>query len=94
MQKCVRLTVRCCDQHQLAILRALIENAAKKYDLEGTLYVRRPDQLQAIAAGSKDTVDQFIDQLHRDIHEEMQVAFEIEAASKDRDYRGVFRIVE
>jgi len=94
MQKCVKLVVRC-DHHQLGSVRALIETAAKQYDVEGTLYVQRPAHLQIVVAGEKELVDQFIDQLHHALHDgAMSVSLEIEASLKERDYRGVFRIIE
>lgn len=92
MQKCIRLTVRS-DQQFLPELRVLIERFAKDYEVEGALYVK-PDQLTVVVAGEKHAVDEFLDQVYRDMQADLRVSFEIEAALKDRDYRGVFRVIE
>ena len=72
-----------------------VQKHARKLGVEGTLAVVPPEKVVRITAyGDKEHIDQFLDVLHKDgakvgVHDIMA-----EPMLKDRDYRGVFRIIE
>lgn len=74
-----------------------IHEKAKELDLEGTVQTTHHAEhadLRIVVCGSKDSIDDFIDYLHLEIADKAISPAEIEPFIKDRDFRGVFRIIE
>ncbi|MDR3550517.1 MAG: acylphosphatase [Candidatus Babeliales bacterium] len=76
-------------------LYEFIQKAAKQFNLEGTVqHVPVDKKIRIIVCGDKDGVDQFIDSLHKGADKVSLDSIEIEPFLKDKDYRGVFRVIE
>ena len=74
-----------------------IQKKAKDLKLEGTVqtsYHEERADLRIVVCGSKQAIDDFIDYLHVEISEQAILPLEIEPFIKDKDFRGVFRIIE
>ncbi|MCX5922686.1 MAG: acylphosphatase [Candidatus Dependentiae bacterium] len=75
-------------------IHSVIQKSAKKCSLEGTAQiVITENKVKVIVCGPKESVDQFIDLLHKESKAYLE-DLEIEPFLKDRDYRGVFRVIE
>lgn len=76
-------------------LKKFIQKKALQLELEGTAQLVKPGAIiRILVCGTKDHVDSFIDFLHKgpgDIHMD---SIEVEPFLKEKDYRGIFRIVE
>lgn len=76
-------------------LHNVIQKNAKKLNLEGTVqHVLAENKVKIIVCGDKDDVDQFLDSLHKGAGKIALEGLEIEPFLKDKDYRGVFRVIE
>ena len=76
-------------------LRDFVQKHARTFDLEGTARVFSTQEIIIIVVcGHKDAVDDFLDILHKGSKEVFLEDIEIEPFLKDRDYRGVFRVIE
>ena len=74
-----------------------IQKKAKDLKLEGTVQTTYHEQhadLRIVVCGSKQAIADFIDYLHLEITEKVLLPPEIEPFIKDKDFRGVFRIIE
>ena len=92
MKKCLKIVFSAPVPEQFL---QLVQRHARSLGVEGTLAVMPAESLvRIIAAGDKDNVDQFLDALYKDgakagVHDIMA-----ESMLKEKDYRGVFRIIE
>lgn len=74
-----------------------IYEKAKGLNLEGTVQTVQQTEhvdVRIVVCGSKEAIDDFIDYLHVEISDKVALPAEIEPFIKDRDFRGVFRIIE
>lgn len=72
-----------------------IQGHARKLGVEGTLQFMPADKLiKIVVYGDKDHVDLFLDNLHKDGAKAGVADITAEPMLKERDYRGVFRIIE
>ncbi len=93
MKKCLKIIMGI-DMPE-GFLHSSVQKHARKFAIEGSAQVVITDnQVRIIACGEKDDVDDFIDTLHKDFAKAKITDIEIEPFLKDRDYRGVFRIIE
>jgi len=92
MNKCVRITVftNLSDE----FLKNSVQKHAQDLNLEGFSQKADEDNYKLIVNGTKDNVDKFIDLLHKDFIKLDIDDFEIEPYVKDKDYRGVFRVIK
>lgn len=91
MKKCLRITVTCANAEQAK--RDFIQKKAKSFGLEGVVQQPQADQLVMYVSGLFDSVDDFVDLLY--LGSGSYIFKDIEVDSCDnRDYRGVFRVVE
>lgn len=92
MKKCLKITLM--SSMPGGGFRDSVQSSARKLNLEGTVQFIEPNEIVIIACGSKDNIDVFLDNLHQgfgvDVPEEVQV----EPFLKEKDYRGIFRILE
>jgi len=92
MKKCLKIVFSAPVPEQFLLV---VQQHARKLEVEGTLAVVPADRLvRIVASGDKEKVDQFFDVLFKEgaqvgVHDIMA-----EPMLKDRDYRGVFRIIE
>lgn len=92
MNKCLRVSFTSPSEDQ--VVHIFIQKQAKSFAIEGTLKKSSQGFLQLIACGKKELVDDFVDQLHKGSKSCSLENIEIEPFLKDRDYRGVFRVIE
>jgi acylphosphatase len=76
-------------------LKKFIQKKAIQLELEGTAQLIKPEAIIRIfVCGLKDQVDSFVDFLHKSPGNVEMNSIEVEPFFKEKDYRGVFRIVE
>ena len=75
-------------------MRDFIQLQARKLGLEGTVQAIEPNEISIIACGSKETIDEFLDIIHQGFGVYVPENVQVEPFLKERDYRGIFRILE
>jgi len=75
-------------------LQTFIQKNARSLQLEGTVQMERNNVIKLIICGKKDNLDQFVDLFHKRVAKEEFDNMEIEPFIRDKDFRGVFRIIE
>jgi acylphosphatase len=75
-------------------MRDFVQAAARKLGLEGTVQVVEPNEISIIACGSKGAIDEFLDVIHQGFGSHIPEDVQVEPFLKERDYRGIFRILE
>lgn len=75
-------------------LHNFIKKNARALDLEGTVQLEAGNVIRIIACGSKESIESFLDALHTQAAKHFLDAVEVEPFIKDKDYRGVFRVIE
>jgi acylphosphatase len=94
MYKSLRITLSA-SNIPTQFLKKFIQKKALELELEGTAQMVKPDAIIRIFVnGLKDQVDLFIDFLHKSPGNIEVASIEVEPFFKEKDYRGVFRIVE
>lgn len=76
-------------------LTSIIQKFAKKHNLEGFAQLNEND-IKITVCGSKDDVDDFLDKIYKEFEnfDVYNKDVEIVPFIKDRDYRGIFRVIE
>jgi len=93
MNKCLKITFRA--DFPENFLQTFVQKHAKKLNIEGMVQVISPEKrVRIIACGLKDDVDTFLDVLHKGSSACELEEIEVEPFLKDKDYRGVFRVIE
>jgi len=87
MNKCLKITVSV-DPIE-GYLQSVVQPQARKFDLEGMVKPLSENQVSIIVCGKKEQVDAFVDFLQKEAVSDV----EIEPFVKDKDYRGVFRVI-
>ncbi len=90
MIKCVRII--CTGKITKAFVEVL-QKQARKLGVEGILHQVPPDSVRLIACGSIDSIESFVDFLYKEGAAKKPFSIEVEPFLKDKDYRGVFRII-
>ncbi len=75
-------------------LHRFVKKSARDLDLEGTAQLEQEKTVKIVACGKKESIEAFLDMLHEKGAKHFLDIFEIEPFIKNRDYRGVFRIIE
>jgi len=75
-------------------LHDVVKKNARKYGLEGLVQNIGKDKVKIVVCGELEQVNLFIDILHKEIALNDIALIEIEPFLKDKDYRGVFRVIE
>lgn len=88
MNKCLRITVTV--ESIEGFLHSIVQRNARACGLEGMVQPMGEGQVRIIVCGKKAKVDSFVDILQKESVQNV----EIEPFVKDRDYRGVFRVIE
>lgn len=76
-----------------AQLQSSIQKHARDLSVEGSVQYH-DGKIKITASGKKDNIDKFIDLIHKETAIYTDDIIEVEPFLKDRDYRGVFRIIE
>ncbi len=91
MAQCLRISFT--GDVPTAFLQNIIQKNAKKLHLEGTAEMNN-NTILIVVCGLKESIDEFVDILHKEIMKKSAENLEIEPFIKEKDYRGVFRIIE
>ncbi|MCL4361330.1 hypothetical protein M1446_03175 [Candidatus Dependentiae bacterium] len=91
MNKCLKIT--CQIPAKPSGVMSSIQKVAKKYEVEGLVQLVE-GEMKMVACGKKENVDLFVDELHAICIQDPDQFLEVEPFLKDKDYRGVFRIIE
>lgn len=76
-------------------LQSFIHKHAKKLQIEGMAQITDAgSKMRIIACGQKESIDEFLDILHKGSANFVPENLEVEPFLKDKEYRGVFRIIE
>lgn len=89
--KCVRIACTCKPTKAFA---DDVQKFATKLELEGVYQVVDPTHVRIVAIGVKEKIDLFIDVLYKLGSRMKPFAIEVEPFVKDKDYRGIFRILQ
>jgi acylphosphatase len=92
MSQCLRIiiTVKKIDD----ALFDFIQKSAQKNSIEGVVQAVGADKVRISVCGAKDSIENFIDALHKGAPKVPDMNdFEMEPFLKDKDYRGVFRVI-
>ena len=92
MKKCLKITL--VSKLLGGALRDSIQAAARKLNLEGTVKFMEPNEIVIIACGSKDDIDGFLDNIHEGFGVSLPEDVLVEPFLKEKDYRGIFRVLE
>ncbi len=92
MNKCLKISFA--GEFSSDFFHDFIQKHAKKLGLEGTVQVVHKDMVRIVVCGKKEAIDAFLDLLHKGTAQIQLADIEIEPFLKDKDYRGVFRVIE
>ncbi len=93
MYKCLRISFDA-TAHNASVMQT-IQQIAKKYDLEGLVQsVGAEKKVMIIACGNAESLDSFLDTLYHGLDKEPIGDIHVEPFLNDKDYRGVFRVLE
>lgn len=92
MKKCLKIVFM--SQQKESLLHDFIQNNARKLEIEGTAQLVEPNQVSIIACGTKENIDDFLDVLHEGFGSYIPEDIQVEPFLKEKDYRGIFRILE
>ena len=94
MNKCLKITFH--GDLPKGFLKSVVQKHAQQLSLEGTVQKVHADGVitRVIACGSKDAIDDFLDVIYEGATTTSLDEIEVEPFLKDRDYRGVFRVIE
>ncbi len=92
MKKCLKITL--ITKMVKSGVRDAIQGAARKLDLEGTVQFIEPTEMVIIACGEKENIDAFLDVVHQGFGGMVPEDVLVEPFLKEKDYRGIFRILE
>lgn len=89
MNKCLKIILYISDLNNFCQETILI--MARNCELEGTAQCIDKKTIKIIICGEKEQVDDFVDLLNKESESIQDI--EIEPFLRDKDYRGVFRII-
>ncbi len=93
MNKCLKITLWI-QKIPKGFLRGVVQRHANALKIEGTVQFTEVTIVKIIACGKKDTIDVFLDMLHKEMVKLSVDDMRVEPFLKEKDYRGVFRIIE
>ena len=92
MKKCVKIVFQV--PLKKGFLHDVVQHHARSFGLEGIAQAQTPDTVKIIAFGPLEDIDSLVDVLHKESAKYSITHIEIESFLKDRDYRGIFRVIE
>lgn len=93
MKQCLKISFSLSKKNE-QILPSLIQREARKLNLEGAAQVIDHQQVQIVACGSREAVEKLVDAIYKAHASEKALGVEVEPFIKDRDFRGVFRVID
>ena len=91
MKRCLKIMVT--GSFYETIAEDFIKKNAQKIGIEGTVSIT-PTSLTIMACGEEEPLEDFLDLLHKGTAKATFESIDISPFLKDRDYRGVFRVIE
>ncbi len=92
MKQCLRITFKLSRDSRPLHIKA-IKQYAYKLEIEGTAHVL-DDTIKIVACGHKDQMDEFVDVVYKGTSGTCPDDVEVEPFVKEKEYRGVFRVIE
>lgn len=92
MTKCIKMTFS--GSAKSDFLQKGLQKYVKNLKVEGIAQVNDEGIFKIIVCGEPDTVDLFVDFIYKESVKAALHDIEVEPFLKDKDYRGVFRIIE
>ena len=92
MKKCLKISFVL--NRPEGFLHDFVQKNARDLSVEGTVQVSEPNIITIVACGEKDNIDTFLDIIHQGVSSYIPENVSVEPFLKDRDYRGIFRILE
>jgi len=92
MKKCLKITLK--GNFSAGILCSFVQKYARKLHIEGTAQLIGSQEVLIVACGTKVEVDSFLDVLHKASKQWSPEDVFIEPFLKEKDYRGIFRVIE
>lgn len=95
MHKCVRVKVHGVGCKRYSELGTVVEKIARERALEGSLYRQNQQDIELVVAGEKEGVEHVLDFVYEWAKADVvDCAVTVEALLKERDYRGIFRVID
>jgi acylphosphatase len=98
MKKCLKIHVQLekakKNQKQDKVLADFVEKQAKKLDLEGSIQMDDVRSAIIFVYGQIDNVEHFVDAVYKGTQAIVPEIVEVEPALGEKDFRGIFRIIE
>jgi acylphosphatase len=76
-----------------SFLDEFVKKYANNYGLEGSARLVSANQVKLIICGDSDKVDDFIDLLYKKFEKYKIEDISVEPYFRERDYRGIFRVI-
>lgn len=92
MKKCVKIIVQ--GKFPEGFLFNFVKQQVQSLELEGTGQMIEENTIRIILCGDPNIIDKFMDHLHKYTQADGITSIELEPFLKEKDYRGVFRIIE
>ena len=91
MKQCLKITFSLDSDGKF--LQGIVKSQADKLGIEGIARMIE-DKIQIIACGLKNNMDSFVDIIYKGTKGSKTDDIEIEPFAKEKEYRGVFRIIK
>lgn len=92
MYKCLKITFT--GNFPKGFLQKYVLKCARDFLIEGHAQLIMENAVKIIVCGSLEHVDAFLDKLYDDLNQIELDELLVEPFAKDRDFRGVFRVLE
>lgn len=92
MKKCIK--VQFSAKNPQEFLKHVMPTGIKNYKVEGFAQVVDSQKVQIFMCAEQQELDNFLDLIYENIDRYILENIEVEPFLKDRDFRGVFRVVE
>ena len=92
MKQCLIITFNISKPN--GFLRGFIQKVAIEYSLEGTAQLVGPHKVRINACGKKENVDSFVDSIYGESSKSDIEEIEMEPLLQEKNFRGVFRVIE
>lgn len=92
MRQC--LSVSFSGDYPDGFLRDFIQKNAREFHLEGTAQWSDDGMIRIVICGKKEDVDGFLDLLHKGDKGILPEGIIVEPFMREKDYRGIFRVIE
>lgn len=92
MKKCLKITFS--GEVSDTFLKKSIQKPAQNLQVEGTVQQLPDQEIRIIACGTHEDVEELLDIIHKETARIGIETIHVEPFIKDKEYRGVFRIIE